>query len=67
MPDRWRQKQALRATARRVLLLIGLATLLAPMLAACGKKADELEPPGGAAVVHDYPRVYPDPVTDPKP
>ncbi len=52
--------------ALRVLFMLLLASGLLASVAACGKKPSTVDPPLG---VEDdqYPRVYPDPATDPKP
>lgn len=51
-------------TKKIILLLVGL--LMAAGLSACGKRATRLDPPD-ASVPDEFPRVYPDPATDPKP
>ena len=45
-------------------VLLCLAGLL--MLSACGKKATQLDPPD-ETISDQFPRSYPDPMTDPKP
>jgi predicted small lipoprotein YifL len=63
MPEHRCQKQVLRL--RRAIFAVLLLVLAMP-LAACGKKAGELDPPPGAENL-TFPRTYPDPSTDPKP
>lgn len=63
MPDRLETRQAYLQTKR----LIGLFMLLFMsgfFLAACGKKPSHVDPPPGAEDII-FPRVYPDPATDP--
>lgn len=50
-----------RVGVRLLLLLVGLTAL-----SACGKRPVKVDPPSDAGIVV-YPRVYPDPATDPKP
>ncbi len=42
--------------------LLGLAAVLLPLLAACGRK-DSISVPEGAEASYRYPRTYPDPKT----
>jgi predicted small lipoprotein YifL len=54
-----RQKITLKAAILLVLLALGFS------LTACGKKAGHVDPPP-EVTIDQFPRVYPDPATDPK-
>jgi len=49
---------------KKILKLAVLCGSLA--VAACGVKPNDVDPPAGV-VRDDFPRIYPDPATDPKP
>ena len=65
MPDQHHLEQGFR---RRSAGFFWLIALLLPvlMLAACGKKPNQVDPPPGAEDI-TFPKTYPDISTDPKP
>jgi len=65
MSDPDLQKQAWNHASLRFAPMLALL-LLCLGLVACGKKPSEVDPP--TDVTNDqFPRIYPDPATDPKP
>jgi len=53
------------ALKRRTFVLMALLLAATVPLTACGKKPGQVDPPSGAT--ETFPRVYPDPSTDPTP
>jgi hypothetical protein len=65
MSNRHHREKTSPHLRRQLGLVVALFLFLLP-LAACGKKPNQVDPP--PTVEEDtFPRIYPDPATDPKP
>lgn len=52
--------------SRKIIIFAFALSFAVASLCACGKRPGQLEPPPGVSE-NDFPLIYPDPSTDPKP
>ena len=65
MPEYRPSEQVPRRLNFTIIGILALLLMILP-LSACGKKPNQLDPPPGAQD-NAFPKIYPDPATDPKP